>query len=99
MRKDRLQLLKEIGFVFYLNQGIKHDYEESYRWTEGYDHLLAYIQEFGNAFVPNKYHCADGFYLGSWVATKRKKYDSLSLWQIQKLEQVGFCFSIYPRTR
>ncbi len=46
------------------------------RWESAFRRMLAYVGEFGDAYVPKGYVCEDGFRLGSWVSTQRGEYRS-----------------------
>ena len=50
-------------------------------WDEGLGRLKAYVDEHGDACVPQKYETQDGFRLGSWVGARRHEYNSGSLAQ------------------
>jgi hypothetical protein len=47
------------------------------QWEEGFDHLVRYASESGDALVPSD--CVfEGFRLGQWVTVQRQNWDSLS---------------------
>lgn len=66
-------------------------------FERGLEHLEAYIAENGDALVPRKYVCSDGFALGRWTNARRKEYTNklLSIMKIKQLEKLGFCWSFY----
>tara|TARA_Y100000588_G_scaffold392674_1_gene505476 strand:- start:3325 stop:5472 length:2148 start_codon:yes stop_codon:yes gene_type:complete len=59
-------------------------------WEDGYQRLLAYVDEHGHARVPTNYKTDDDDRLGRWVATQRGSYKdaSLSPDRIRRLEAV-----------
>lgn len=64
----------------------------SYHRTDdrGLEHLRAYVAEHGHARVTSTFVTADGFALGSWIHTRRKKHraDSLDPRLVTDLEQL-----------
>lgn len=44
------------------------------RWSEGYAHLLSYIEREGDALVPRDFVTDDGYALGEWVKGRRTDY-------------------------
>jgi hypothetical protein len=83
--KERIQKLNEISFVWEPQEVL---------WSERYDELLEYIKEHGNSLVPQEYE--DNTSLGYWVQKQRTLYktNSLSDERIQKLNEVGFVWSV-----
>ena len=61
-----------------------------------YAALLVYKEEFGDLFVPSKY-VVDGFKLGSKVSYTRRHPDRLTSEEFQKLQRIGFIWSIKSR--
>ncbi|BBX58330.1 UvrABC system protein B [Mycobacterium shottsii] len=59
------------------------------QWESGFQRLLAYIAEHGDAMVPAKY-VTDGYRLGTWVNSQRTRYmeGSLEQHRVQRLEEV-----------
>ncbi len=59
------------------------------RWNNGFLYLKKYVEEFGNA-SPKKDHITnDGFRLGAWVQTQRRKKNQLSEYRVKKLESLA----------
>jgi superfamily II DNA or RNA helicase len=58
------------------------------KWEVGYDHLLDYVKEYGNALVPLAYEAADGYRLGAWVSQQRLRYgkNKLEADRVKRLE-------------
>jgi Helicase associated domain len=56
-------------------------------WEEGFNHLLRYVADNGDALVPST--CIlDGYRLGQWVAVQRSSWESLSDERRQRLQQL-----------
>jgi len=69
-------------------------------WEEGYAHLRDFVEREGHAKVLRSFEAADGFRLGSWVATQRtkKRKEKLSGDKIKRLEDLpGWMWSTSPR--
>lgn len=73
-------------------------------WNRGYEALVRFWQENGNADVKSRYVTQDGYPLGKWVSAQRQKYQkmreaegvmsgSLTQEQIQKLDKLGMLWS------
>lgn len=58
------------------------------KWDASLSLLNKYVQEIGNANVPSTYRTEDGYLLGSWVRTQRKKRASLTAEQTSALERL-----------
>ena len=60
------------------------------RWEAGYDHLLDYVKEYGDALVPLSYEAADGYRLGAWISQQRLRYgkNTLDADRVHRLEEV-----------
>lgn len=60
------------------------------RWESAFQRMLAYVAEFGDAYVLSGYVSDDGFRLGSWVSAQRAKYRSgrLSKQRAASLQQL-----------
>ena len=87
--QDKKHWLDQVGFVW----GIRH---AEYTWEQSFQKLLAYKNEHGNVLVPRNYKTSDGFGLGWWVTSQRRKDKLGTLGQDNKhqLEQVGFVWGI-----
>jgi Helicase associated domain len=57
---------------------------------EGFEHLQAYVTEYGNCRVPQKYRSPDGYRLGGWVGEQRLKPDAISPECAARLNSLGF---------
>jgi hypothetical protein len=81
---DRARRLEELP-------GWTWDAVHDARWEAGYDHLLDYVAEYGDAIVPLSYEAADGYRLGAWVSQQRLKYGkkTLDVDRIHRLEEVS----------
>ena len=84
MVQDRIKKLEDIGFVW-----------EGWRvesFSKGFEETLRYKEQRGNANAPRDYTTPDGFNLGTWQNTQRKKFRTGKLEQdrIKKLEGIGF---------
>ncbi|AQA04895.1 hypothetical protein BVC93_23560 [Mycobacterium sp. MS1601] len=53
-------------------------------WEEGFAQLKRYVNENGHACPAQSYFCADGFRLGSWVATQRQSFAKSQLSETRK---------------
>ncbi|QXE92797.1 Helicase associated domain protein [Geomonas subterranea] len=58
----------------------------SSKWEEGVSRLIAYVDEKGDANVPQSYITADGFSLGNWVTTQRCNRETMSRQRKERLE-------------
>jgi hypothetical protein len=77
--------LDEIGFVW--------DTYSS-KWESGLNHLKIYRDRVGNCRVPAP-HVENGYRLGSWVSLQRKYKDKLTEDQKQRLDEIGFDWSVF----
>lgn len=79
---DQVEKLESIGMIWNL--------EERY-WENGIAHANEYYAKHGNLKIPQKYVCDDGYNLGTWLSTIRKKYKSgkLELKHILQLEAMN----------
>lgn len=80
--EEQIELLEQIGMSWHRDQS---------RWEVGYSHAQAYCAEHGSANVPADYVTEEGFALGQWIATQRRKYkaEKLKPKQIERLERLG----------
>jgi Helicase associated domain len=66
LSEERKQRLKSLpGWVENTNDA---------QWEQGFEQLLAYMNEHGTAAVPRGHVAADGYRLGSWVDSRRNEY-------------------------
>jgi len=79
----RREQLDQLGFVWTPREA---------NWEKGFLHLEAYKEREGHCSVPAR-HRENGFWLGAWVDRQRQNKDSLSEWQRQQLEKLGFIWS------
>ncbi|MDA8756207.1 helicase associated domain-containing protein, partial [Candidatus Pseudothioglobus singularis] len=59
------------------------------RWNQGFEYLAKYVEEFGDAAPMKDHKTKDGFRLGAWVQTQRRKKNELSKYRVQKLESLS----------
>jgi hypothetical protein len=80
---DRVRRLEELP-------GWTWDAIHDARWEAGYDHLLDYVKEYGDALVQSSYEAADGYRLGAWIGQQRLKYgkNTLDADRVYRLEKV-----------
>jgi hypothetical protein len=76
----RRQQLDDLGFVW-------DPFEAD--WEEGFGHLKAYKEREGHCRVPNG-RVENNFKLGTWVANRRAKAQSISAMRRQQLDHLGF---------
>jgi superfamily II DNA or RNA helicase len=78
---ERLALLASCpGWVWNLQE---------WQWEVGFSHLKAFVDENGNADVPQRFLTNDRYRLGSWVNKQRLSKESLSKRQVEKLESIN----------
>ncbi|MDB9950271.1 Helicase associated domain protein [Gammaproteobacteria bacterium] len=82
---EKVNRLEELGFVWN-PLGIK--------WEQGFSALQAYKQANGDCLVPLFYKTADGFALGSWISSQRRKKELPSSDRKQRLEAIGFVWRV-----
>mmetsp|Transcript_25554 Transcript_25554/g.55861 ORF Transcript_25554/g.55861 Transcript_25554/m.55861 type:complete len:545 (+) Transcript_25554:278-1912(+) len=89
---DQVELLDDLGFVWRL----KGDSYSQVSWDDMFQALVEYQQAHGNCRVPNMEPHAR---LWRWIGTQRQKYKSeqLSSEQIQKMEDLGFVWSVFEK--
>lgn len=81
---DHQRLLDEVGFDW---EPIRTE------WDTALEHLRSYRQQHGNLLVPQRFVCADGYPLGTWVSNRRNERRrgqlTLSTMQRAELDQIG----------
>jgi superfamily II DNA or RNA helicase len=60
------------------------------QWEEGFEHLQAYVKEYKDCRVPQRYKSSDGYRLGPWVSEQRHNIDSRSPERKRRLDALGF---------
>lgn len=65
------------------------------KWDSAYEYCKTYFQENGSVNAAAKYVTEDGFALGKWVASQRRKYHAGKLTedQAQRLQKLGMIWS------
>jgi superfamily II DNA or RNA helicase len=58
------------------------------QWNDGYQALMAYVAQNGDARPLLRYKTVDGFQLGGWISIQRQTRDSLSQDRIARLESL-----------
>tara|TARA_Y100000588_G_scaffold92866_1_gene100423 strand:- start:4506 stop:5633 length:1128 start_codon:yes stop_codon:yes gene_type:complete len=71
-RKARLESVE--GWAWELSNSGQPKAIEEAQWKEGFEKLLKYVEEHGDALVPTKYKDLDGYRLGSWISRQRETY-------------------------
>ena len=77
---ERLDQLNALGFVWDAINA---------QWEEGFKHLVAYKDEFGNCLVPKRFKFND-FNLGRWVGAQRLYKEQLTPERLDRLNKLGF---------
>ena len=77
------------------NTGIvwKVQQSASSNWEEGFRDLTIYREREGHCRVPIG-HLENDFQLGSWVSNQRRRKDTMSVEQRQRLDELGFIWKI-----
>ena len=99
MPKERVEALDSLGFIW--NHNRKHRSDEA--WKKQYNTLLEYIKEHNHCNVPTT---AGHSKLSKWVGKQREEYkkfvnkqsSQLSKYRIDKLNEVGFQWSLQQWT-
>ena len=63
------------------------------KWEEGFEHLVAYKQEFGDCLVIQKSQYHD-YKLGNWVGRQRYSKDTLTPERFSRLDALGFVWKL-----
>jgi hypothetical protein len=86
LSEERTNLLKELGFVFDLQDAA---------WWQYFDRLCAFAKEHGNANAPTQNK--EDPSLGAWVARQRRHYLAGELLpeRVDALEKIGFSFDVH----
>jgi predicted helicase len=82
---ERLDRLNALGFVWK---------PFNTQWEEGFMHLVAYKEEFGNCLVPGIFK-SNEFNLGNWVSTQRQGKEQLIPERLDRLNELGFFWELY----
>lgn len=82
LSEDRIKKLEQIGMVWS---------RDSSRWNVGYEYAVKYFEKNGNINIPASYVTEDGYSLGVWINSQRKKHSSGKLSEIQtkQLEELN----------
>ena len=64
---DRIKRLEQIGMVWSRDTG---------RWNVGYEYAVKYFEKNGDINAPISYVTEDGYSLGVWINSQRKKHNS-----------------------
>ncbi len=81
LSEERRGRLDELGFVW-------DPFKQ--QWEEGFSHLQAYVEEYGDCLVRQSFRTSDGYHLGSWVNKQRSKKEQLSEERRGRLDELGF---------
>jgi hypothetical protein len=84
LSSGEIDRLDQLGFTWDL---------DAEAWEAKFAALKDFHAREGHCRVPSK-HQEDGLKLGSWVARQRFKRNELSPEQIEKLNQIGFCWDL-----
>jgi superfamily II DNA or RNA helicase len=57
-------------------------------WETGFTNLIQFIEQNGHARVPGRFKSEDGFNLGKWVSSLRKRKGLLTLDKVRRLEEL-----------
>lgn len=78
LSKERIELLESVqGWVW-------NELDE--KWQIGISHLREYVEQFGNSNVTTGFVCEDGYRLGNWVGSARRKQMKLEPHRREELE-------------
>lgn len=84
---ERIKLLNAIGMIW--NQNLS-------KWDNGYRYAIDYCKHGGCMPIPQTYVTSEGYPLGEWVRSQKRRYRSgrLESEKIRKLEEIGVRFDI-----
>ncbi len=84
---EQIRMLDEIGMSWERSAS---------KWDAAFDYAKAYFDEHGALDVPAEYKTDDGFALGNWIVSQRKKHASgkLKPMQIKRLESIGMLWDV-----
>ena len=89
LSKEKIKQLDDMGFMWNA---------EEQKWQQGIQKLEEYRSEKGDLLVRQSHVTSDGFKLGSWVSSRRKRRDKLSKEKIKQLDDMGFVWDVDERT-
>jgi len=96
-KKERVDLLNKIGFVWKLTGNQKGKAVNQRQWMEMYKRLEKYKQEHNSTCVPTKYDADPG--LGTWVKRQRQnrnKKEKMGKERLDLLNKIGFAWKGIP---
>jgi len=82
---EKIRRLDKLGFVW-------ESFEQ--KWEQGFSYLKTYKEEHNHCNVPRNYKTADYFSLGAWVHNQRNYKSRLPAARYQRLEDLGFIWSV-----
>ena len=85
-RVDRLEALS--GWVWDAREAM---------WEEGFARLEQYVEQHGDARVPDAFTTDDGYNLGMWISGQRRNRVTLAAERVARLEALGFVWEIRQR--
>jgi len=87
LSKEKIDKLEKIGFIWNIFE---------HRWNKGYEETRKYKEKYGVANCPKRYVTEDDYGLGTWQGEQKKSYKKgkLSRERIEKLEKIGFKWSL-----
>ena len=88
MSSESKQRLDDIGFIW-------DPLVEA--WEQGFDKLIEFKEAGGHCRVPISFK-QDGFKLGVWVRTQRKRKDEMSYESKKRLDDIGFIWDPHAET-
>ena len=88
MLPDRRDRLNELGFIWD---------PFTQQWEQGFAALKVFHERHGHCLVPAK-HNQDGFKLGTWVGTQRSNVEKMSPDRKDRLNALGFVWSVRKKS-